>query len=84
MAVCALPDASGVLTVQTVADLTQCSGYVVLQPSDYAQLQAANQALITNSANAVSIATGFVGLLAIAFTYRAILRVLDDSTSTGD
>ena len=77
---CAIFDVNGQLVQSPVSDISQCTGVVLMSSSDYSYVMSQSHSLIQNSADAVSIATSFVGLLAVAFCYRAIARVIDFSS----
>lgn len=79
MPTCAIFDTSGQLTQVPISDVSHCTGVILMSASDYSYVMSQSHMLIQNSADAESIAAGFIGLLAVAFCYRAVARVISQS-----
>ena len=78
MASCALFNGSGQLVEFPISEISKCTGVVLMSAAEYVDVMS-SRSLITNSADAGSIATAFIGLLAIAFCYRALSQVITQS-----
>ena len=78
MASCAFFNPSGQLIQAAISDISQCTGVVLMSGAEYADVMS-SRTLITNSADAGSIASAFIGLLAIAYCYRALSQVITQS-----